>query len=78
MSFVFEKTGHSAAGETIMGKTAAILLARLIFAGVFAMAVSFMLMGIGDTAGYIAAAGFPFPLLLAWIAAQAVPVQTWR
>lgn len=52
-----------------MGKTAAILLARLIFAGVFAMAVSFKLMGMGDAAGYIAAAGFPFPLLLAWLAA---------
>ena len=52
-----------------MGRTAAILLARLIFAGVFAMAAAFKFMGMSDTAGYIAAAGFPFPLLLAWLAA---------
>ena len=52
-----------------MGRTAAILLARLIFAGVFAMAAIFKFMGMSDTAGYIAAAGFPFPLLLAWLAA---------
>jgi len=52
-----------------MGRTAAILIARLIFAGVFAMAAAFKFMGMADTAGYIAAAGFPFPLLLAWLAA---------
>lgn len=50
-------------------QTAAILIARLIFAAVFLMAVSFKFMDIGGTAGYIAAAGFPFPLLLAWCAA---------
>lgn len=50
-------------------RTAAILLARLIFAGVFAMAAAFKFAGMADTAGYIAAAGFPFPLLLAWLAA---------
>ncbi|MBX3581510.1 MAG: DoxX family protein [Rhizobiaceae bacterium] len=52
-----------------MGKTAAILLARLIFAGLFIMAAAFKFMGMADTASYIAAAGFPFPLFLAWIAA---------
>ncbi len=52
-----------------MGRTAAILIARLIFAGVFAMAAIFKFAGMSDTAGYIAAAGFPFPLLLAWLAA---------
>src|ERR687898_1835355 len=52
-----------------MGRTAAILVARLIFAGAFAMAASFKFAGMSDTAGYIAAAGFPFPLLLAWLAA---------
>ena len=52
-----------------MGRTVAILVARLIFAGVFAMAAAFKFMGMSDTAGYIAAAGFPFPLLLAWLAA---------
>ncbi|AZO12893.1 DoxX family protein [Mesorhizobium sp. M3A.F.Ca.ET.174.01.1.1] len=50
-------------------QTAAILIARLIFAAVFAMAVTFKFMDMGATAGYIAAAGFPFPLLLAWCAA---------
>ncbi|MFD2052826.1 DoxX family protein [Mesorhizobium calcicola] len=50
-------------------QTAAILVARLIFAAVFLMAVTFKFMGMGATAGYIAAAGFPFPLFLAWCAA---------
>jgi uncharacterized membrane protein YphA (DoxX/SURF4 family) len=52
-------------------KTAAILIARLIFAFVFAMAAAFKLkfVGIDATAHEIAAAGFPFPVLLAWVAA---------
>ena len=50
-------------------QTAAILIARLIFAAVFLMAVSFKFMDIGATAGYIVAAGFPLPLFLAWCAA---------
>src|SRR5689334_16404952 len=52
-------------------KTAAILLARLIFAGVFAMAAAFKFafVGMDATAAEIAGAGFPFPLLLAWVAA---------
>jgi uncharacterized membrane protein YphA (DoxX/SURF4 family) len=50
-------------------QTAAILIARVIFAAVFLMAVTFKFMGMGATAGFIAAAGFPFPLLLAWCAA---------
>lgn len=50
-------------------KTLAILVARLIFAAIFAMAAAFKLAGMSDTAAYIAAAGFPFPLLLAWLAA---------
>ena len=52
-----------------MSRTIAILVARLIFAAVFAMAAAFKLAGMQMTADYIAAAGFPFPLLLAWIAA---------
>jgi uncharacterized membrane protein YphA (DoxX/SURF4 family) len=48
---------------------AAILAGRLIFASVFIMAVSFKLMDINGTAGYIASAGFPLPRLLAWLAA---------
>jgi putative oxidoreductase len=50
-------------------RTAAILIARLIFAGVFAMAAAFKFAGMADTATAIAGAGFPFPLLLAWLAA---------
>lgn len=52
-------------------KTAAILVARLIFAFVFAMAASFKFafIGMDATAKEIAGAGFTFPLLLAWIAA---------
>ena len=52
-----------------MGQTVAILIARLIFGGVFVMAAVFKFMGMETTAGYIAAAGFPFPLFLAWVAA---------
>src|SRR5262245_52024029 len=47
----------------------AVLVARLIFAGVFAMAATFKFIDMNGTAGYIASAGFPFPLLLAWLAA---------
>jgi putative oxidoreductase len=50
-------------------QTTALLVGRLIFAAVFAMAVTFKFAGMGATAGFIAAAGFPFPLLLAWCAA---------
>jgi uncharacterized membrane protein YphA (DoxX/SURF4 family) len=47
----------------------AVLIGRLIFAGIFIMAVSFKLKDIGGTAGYIASAGFPAAHLLAWLAA---------
>ena len=50
-------------------KVILILVARLIFAGLFAMAASFKFADMNSTAGYIAAVGFPFPLLLAWLAA---------
>ena len=52
-----------------MGKTVAILVARLIFAAVFMMAAGFKFAGMQATADYIAAAGFPIPLVLAWVAA---------
>lgn len=52
-----------------MTRTAAILIARLIFAGVFAMAAIFKFTDMAATAGYIAAAGFPIPLVLGWLAA---------
>jgi putative oxidoreductase len=50
-------------------QTAAILIGRLIFAGVFVMAAGFKYADMEATAGYIATAGFPFPYLLAWLAA---------
>ena len=52
-----------------MTKTVSILVARLIFAAVFLMAGAFKFMGMGETAKFIAAAGFPIPLVLAWLAA---------
>jgi len=48
--------------------TMAVLVARLIFVAVFAMATAFKLIDIGATANYIATAGFPMPMLLAWLA----------
>ena len=52
-------------------KTAAILVARLLFAFAFAQAAAFkfVFVGIDATAAQIAAVGFPFPTLLAWLAA---------
>jgi uncharacterized membrane protein YphA (DoxX/SURF4 family) len=52
-----------------MWRSIAILIGRLIFAGIFIMAASFKFLGMGNTASYIASAGFPFPLFLAWVAA---------
>lgn len=48
--------------------TAAVLAGRLIFVAAFIMAVGFKLADINGTAGYIAAAGFPLPAFLAWVA----------
>lgn len=48
----------------------AVLVGRLIFAAIFVMAVSFKFMDMDGTAAYIAGAGFPAPLLLAWLAAM--------
>lgn len=47
----------------------AILVARLILGGFFAMGAIFKFADMNATAGYIASVGFPFPLLLAWLAA---------
>ena len=46
----------------------AVLVARLIFAALFIMAVTFKLMDIDATAAQIAAVGFPLPQVLAWLA----------
>ena len=59
----------NAPATTPTWKVILILVARLIFAGLFAMAASFKFADMNGTAGYIAAVGFPFPLLLAWLAA---------
>lgn len=47
----------------------AILVARLIFAAGFGMAMVFKFAGMAATAKYIAAAGIPFAYPLAWVAA---------
>ena len=50
-------------------KTAAVLVARLIFAIVFGMAAVFKFVDMPATAAYIAAINFPAPMLFAWLAA---------
>jgi uncharacterized membrane protein YphA (DoxX/SURF4 family) len=50
-------------------KPAAALVGRVVFAALFLMAAFFKFAGMEMTAGYIAMAGFPFPLFLAWVAA---------
>src|SRR5436190_20412130 len=45
------------------------IVARLIFAAAFAIAVWFKYTGMEATAGYIASVGFPIPMVLAWLAA---------
>jgi uncharacterized membrane protein YphA (DoxX/SURF4 family) len=52
-----------------MARNVAIITARLIFAGAFALGAWFKFAGMEETAGYIASAGFPMPLVLAWLAA---------
>jgi uncharacterized membrane protein YphA (DoxX/SURF4 family) len=47
----------------------AILVGRLVYVALFIMAASFKFMDINATAGYIAMAGFPASLFLAWCAA---------
>lgn len=53
---------------TILSRSATIA-ARVIFAGVFGMAMSFKFMDPNGTASFIASIGFPAPLLFAWLAA---------
>jgi uncharacterized membrane protein YphA (DoxX/SURF4 family) len=55
--------------QTFSWQTIAILIGRLIFAGIFLMATAFKFADMNATAGYIASAGFPMSLLLAWLAA---------
>lgn len=50
-------------------QSVAILVGRLIFAAIFLLAAVFKFVDINATAGYIASAGFPLSLLLAWLAA---------
>jgi putative oxidoreductase len=63
---------HRLAGGIAMNqswKSIAVLVGRIIFAAVFVMAATFKFAGMSGTAQYIASAGFPAPLLLAWVAA---------
>src|SRR5919197_2565113 len=55
--------------QTRAWATAAVLVGRLICAAGFLMALAFKVIEIDGTATYIASAGFPFPKLLAWLAA---------
>lgn len=57
------------ATETSKWATAAVLAGRLIFVLLFTMAATFKFIDIGATARQIEAAGFPLPMLLAWLAA---------
>jgi len=50
-------------------KRIATIIARVIFAGMFAMALTFKFMDLNATAGYVASIGFPAPLLFATLAA---------
>ncbi len=50
-------------------QTLAVIVARIIFAAVFTMAVVFKFADMNGTAAYIARAGFPLSTLLAWLAA---------
>ena len=50
-------------------QTAAVLAGRVIFAAIFIMGASFKFLDMNATASYIASAGLPLPLLLAWLAA---------
>jgi putative oxidoreductase len=52
-----------------MWSTIVVLVARLIFAALFAMAATFKVLDPAGTAAMIEAAGFPLPLLLAYLAA---------
>ena len=57
------------AGQEPAWKSLALMIARLIFAAVFAMAVTFKVIDINGTATFIAAAGFPISMVLAILAA---------
>ena len=59
----------NASSDRVMWKAVAILVARLIFAAVFIMAAGFKYADMNGTAGDIASAGVPIPLVLAWLAA---------
>jgi putative oxidoreductase len=50
-------------------RAAAILIARLIFAGVFAMAAGFKFADMPATAAYVASIGWPEPMLFGWLSA---------
>ena len=55
--------------KTFTWRDGAVILGRLIFAALFIMAAGFKFADINATAGYIASAGFPAAVFLAWCAA---------
>src|SRR5262249_50896658 len=58
---LFELSPMNASSGKATWKAVAIVIGRLIFAGIFIMAATFKFLGMESTASYIAAAGFPFP-----------------
>ena len=46
-----------------------IIIARILFAAVFAVAAWFKFTDMAGTAGYISSVGLPMPVVLAWLAA---------
>ena len=59
----------SSSAAVPLWQSIAILVGRLVFAGIFIMAASFKFLGMAGTAAYIEAAGFPAAPFLAWVAA---------
>jgi uncharacterized membrane protein YphA (DoxX/SURF4 family) len=55
--------------ESNRARDIAVIVGRLIFAGVFLMGLVFKFIDMNGTAAYIASAGLPGPYLLAWLAA---------
>jgi putative oxidoreductase len=59
----------SSSASAASWQSVAIIVGRLIFAAIFIMAAGFKFAGMDGTAAYIAAAGIPASLFLAWVAA---------
>ncbi len=55
--------------ESAFWRTHGLLIARLIMGGVFLMAAYMKWSNVAGMAEYVASAGFPYPVVLVWIAA---------